>query len=155
MSALLQYNVAISERDTLLDISRRTISASEPEPQPALSAVAEALLLLPGIRRVEVHPSQELSALVIGTLVWGEKAREPNFFSSAEIGNRWGTLRLYFTVPVKASSPVALARFSAEQMALSLDLFALRDRGRRMRRQIERVQMLLAARKRQLREASR
>src|SRR5271165_1652629 len=128
MSALLQYNFTMSERDTLLDISRRTTMA--PEPGAALSAVAEALLPLPGIRRVEVRPS-------------------------AEIGSSWGTLRLYFTLPEKTGNPVALVQFAAEQMALALDLFALREKGRRMRQRIARVQELLDARKRRLREASR
>jgi hypothetical protein len=153
MSALLQYNFTISERDTLLDISRRTISA--PEPDAALSAIAQALLLLPGIRRVEVQPSAELMALARGSLAWGEKTREPRYFSSAEIGSRWGTLRVYFSLPEKTGNPLALARFSAEQMALALDLFALRDKGRRMRQRIARVQELLDTRKRQLREAAR
>jgi|HubBroStandDraft_6_1064221.scaffolds.fasta_scaffold197412_1 hypothetical protein len=153
MSALLQYNFTISERDTLFDISRRTISALEPG--AALSAIAQALLPLPGIRRVEVEPSADLAPLAPGSLAWGEKAREPRYFSSAPIGSRWGTLRLYFSSPEKMSNPVALARFSAEQIALALDLFALRDKGRRMRQRITRVQELLEARKRRLREAAR
>jgi len=153
MSALLQHNFTISERDTLLDISRRTLTASEPG--AALSVVAEALLPLPGIRRVEIRPSAELAALKPAKLAWGERAREPQYFSSSEIGSKWGTLHLYFTLPEKTGNPVALVRFAAEQMALALDLFALREKGRRRRQRIARVQELLDARKRRLREAAR
>lgn len=155
MSALLQARVfaapgKLSEFEATRQIGRLAIGGIEPE--ISLDRIAQTALSIQGVVGIRIEPGPELSAYLGTDLVWGRAAVDSASMSAvAEIkaGSwSWGQSRVYFDVrDCPLESPLAFARFVAQQLACLFNRIALLGQRDLLLRRRARIEERLTTRK--------
>jgi len=156
MSALSQTRISFArsqrpatEAEFLRVISKMTWNGSDE--QVCFSSISDALLRLPGFLGFRFEPAESVANLA-GFETSGPRLAVPGASALASVsanGYVWGQIRLFFdpTADLPVESPVRLARFMGQQMALLLHRIALNWERKSLLAKVERTNQIIRSRK--------